>query len=241
MEFNNVIKSISYNQHEILYNIMQLYNDGKPFDCDMTYSKGKFYGNFNIKKSDGTTTDIIIPEPKYKFDVCPQTEDTIKIEPLGNLPLEDESIESIVVDLPFIISPPNAPSMKDKSKGNNLIAHRFSSYYPIEELFKSYAHWIKEAYRILKPNGTMVFKTQANISGGVNVDTPCYSKMCASKIGFTIEDDFVLTAKARLISGKIKKQVHSRKFHSHFIVFKKFTSSRYNKVRLTNIVDKYFG
>ena len=40
MEFDKVIKSISYNQHEILYNIMQLYNNGKPFECDMTYSKG---------------------------------------------------------------------------------------------------------------------------------------------------------------------------------------------------------
>ena len=46
MEFDKVIKSISYNQHEILYNIMQLYNNGEPFDCDMTYSKGKFYGRF---------------------------------------------------------------------------------------------------------------------------------------------------------------------------------------------------
>ena len=53
MEFDKVIKSISYNQHEILYNIMQLYNNGEPFDCDMTYSKGKFYGRFNYCKRIG--------------------------------------------------------------------------------------------------------------------------------------------------------------------------------------------
>ncbi len=236
---NNVIKSISYNQHEILYNIMQLYNEGNPFDCDITYSKGKFYGSFVVKKNDGTSQNIIIPEPKYKFDVCPQTEDTVKIEPFGKLLLEDESIDSIVVDLPFVISPPSAPSMKENKKGRNIIATRFASYYPLEEMYKSYAHWIKEVYRVLKPNGTVVWKTQMTISGGVNIDTPCYSKLCAMKVGFVIEDDFVLNAKARLISGKIKRQCHSRKFHSHFIVFKKFNSKKYNRVNLTNIVEQF--
>ena len=40
---SNVIKNISYDQKEILWNIMQLYNQGRPFDCDMTASKLKFY------------------------------------------------------------------------------------------------------------------------------------------------------------------------------------------------------
>ena len=40
---SNVIRDISFDQKEILYNIMRLYNDGKPFDCDMTASELKFY------------------------------------------------------------------------------------------------------------------------------------------------------------------------------------------------------
>lgn len=236
---NNVIKSISYNQHEILYNIMQLYNNGEGFNCDVTYSKGNFYGNFSINKNDGTAQTIVIPEPKYKFDVCPQTEDTIKIEPLGHLPLDDNSVDSIVVDLPFVISPPSAPSMKEHKKGRNIIAKRFASYYPLEEMYKSYAHWINEVYRVLKPNGTVVWKTQMTISGGINIDTPCFSKLCAMKVGFTIEDEFILNAKVRLISGKIKQQCHSRKYHSYFIVFKKFMSKKYDKVNLTNIVEQF--
>lgn len=241
MEFNNVIKSISYNQYEILYNIMQLYNDGKPFDCDMTYSKGKFYGNFNIKKSDGTIQNINIPSPHYKFDVCPQTEDTVKIEPMSKLPLEDESLDSIVVDLPFVISPPSAPSMKEnKKERNNIIARRFSSFYPHEELYKTYAFVMKECYRVLKPNGTLVWKTQPNISSSINHDTPYFSKLCAHKVGFVNEDEFVLNAKARLISGKHKNQEHSRKFHSYFLVFKKYLSKKYEKVNYLNILNQYF-
>ena len=40
---SNVIKSISFDQKEILYNIMHLHNNGLPFECDITYSSGKFY------------------------------------------------------------------------------------------------------------------------------------------------------------------------------------------------------
>ena len=44
-EFNNstIIRNISYDQKEILYNIMTLHNGGKPFDCDITASSLKFY------------------------------------------------------------------------------------------------------------------------------------------------------------------------------------------------------
>lgn len=218
---NEVVKSISYNQHEILFNIMNLHNNGKPFECDMTYSVGNFYGLHNGYE---------IPEPRYKFDVCPCTEDTVQIEPNGFLPLLDNSINSIVIDLPFVISPPNAPSMQTEQKGRNIIAKRFSQYYPASELYKSYEHWIKEAYRVLNYDGILVFKTQMNISGGLCHDTPFYSKICTQKAGFYIKDEFVLLAKQRLISGKIKKQQHSRKYHSYFLVFVKSKSKSCNKV-----------
>ena len=31
IKYNDVIRSISYDQHEILYNIMKMHNNGKPF------------------------------------------------------------------------------------------------------------------------------------------------------------------------------------------------------------------
>ena len=103
IEYSDVIKSISYNQKEILFNIMQLHNNGNGFDCDITYSSGKFYSvcyeEFNI------------PQPQLKMDVMPLSEDVIKIEPFKPLPLDDNSITSIVIDLPFVIAPKNAVSV----------------------------------------------------------------------------------------------------------------------------------
>ena len=226
MEYNDVIRSIGYNQHEILYNIMQMHNDGKPFDCDPTYSIGNFYGKFNITKVNGETIEIEIPAPKYKFDVCPQVEGVEKIEPLGKLPLEDNSIDSICVDLPFVIScgpSMNTPDVDENGNKvkNNLISRRFASYYPVAELLKSYKHFLKESYRVLKEDGILVWKTQGTISGSKFLVSPYYSRLIAESIGFDSLDEFILLAKNRLVSGKINKQQHARSFHSYFLVFKK--------------------
>lgn len=226
MEYSEVIKSIGYDQHEILYNIMQMHNGGKPFDCDMTYSIGNFYGKFNVKDSNGEIREINIPAPKYKYDVCPQVDGVEKIEPLGPLPLEDESIDSIVIDLPFVIScgpSMNTPDYDENGNKvrNNLISRRFACYYPVAQLLESYKHWIEEAYIVLKPCGIITFKTQATITGSKLLHTPYYSRLIAESIGFDSYDEFILLAKNRLVSGKVKEQQHARSFHSYFLVFKK--------------------
>ena len=232
---SNVIKNISYDQKEILWNIMQLYNQGRPFDCDMTASKLKFYEYSKKAKYN-------IPEPKYLFDVIPQSDKIKKIEPLSKLPLEDNSIDSIVIDLPFVISPPNAPSAKSDKKGSMIIFNRFHAYYPVDEMYRSYMHWISEAYRVLKENGTCVFKTQSTISGGVQHNTEEYSYMCAQKVGFTGEDKFYLQAKARLISsGKIKQQQHARKYTSVFWVFKKTLKKKNKNFNYFDLVENMYN
>lgn len=235
------VRSISYNQHEILYNIMQLHNGGKPFDCDPTYSIGNFYGTFRFENINGENVEIEIPAPKFKFDVCPVVDGVEKIEPLGEFPLDDQSIESIVIDLPFVIS--CGPSMQTpdydengKKVKNNVISRRFASYYPVAELLKSYAHFIRESYRVLKKNGILVFKTQNTITGSKFLASPYYSRMIAESVGFDTLDEFVLLAKNRLISGKINKQQHARSFHSYFLVFKKSLSK---KVRYFDHMDGF--
>jgi hypothetical protein len=216
-----VIKSVNTNQHAIIRDILELHNDGKPIDCDITYSIGGFYGKFK----DGDD-EFVIDQPKYKFDVFPQFDDVVKLDPLGPIPLEDNSLSCVFCDLPFVIS--CGPSMEtpdydengNKVK-NNMISRRFSSYYPVSELLISYKHWIDEVYRVLKPGGICAFKNQDSTTGGRELRTTCWSWLCASSIGFEVVDCFHLIAKARLISGKVNKQQHARKYSSIFWVFKK--------------------
>ena len=216
-EMNNdtVIRNISYDQSEILHNIMNLYNNGEAFECDITASSLKFYGT--NKKA-----HYNIPYPKILMDVCPLRDDIIKITPFNKLPLEDNSISSIVVDLPFVISPKNSKSKIEKTEGSNLISNRFSSFYPVDELFENIYWWLKECNRVLKEGGIIVWKMQSTISGGISYWAVPFSFMVADKIGLYTIDEFILEAKSRLISaGKIKEQKHARKFTSTFWVFKK--------------------
>jgi hypothetical protein len=148
---NTVIKNISFNQKEILYNIMQLHNGGKPYEADMTASSLGFYKN---KPNDS----YIIPEPKILLDVFPQREDIIKIEPYKPLPLEDNSIDSMVCDLPFIVAPHKSPSVVNPKDGSNVIFNRFHSFYPASDMLAQYKFWIEEIYRVLKLKGQLILE-----------------------------------------------------------------------------------
>ena len=227
---NTIIKNISFNQKEILHNIMQLHNSGNPYEADMTASSLGFYKN---KKNDS----YIIPEPKILLDVFPQREDIIKIEPYKPLPLEDNSIDSMVCDLPFVVAPHKSPSVVNPKDGSNVIFNRFHSFYPASDMLAQYKFWIEEIYRVLKPNGIYVFKTQSTISGGHNYHTSEWSWLCAINCGFYVLDKFILNAKVRLISGKVKTQKHARRFTSDFWVFKK-DEKRANKVNYLKLISQ---
>jgi hypothetical protein len=202
---NDVIKSIDYDQGVIIKNILKLHVPSGLIDCDITYSKGNFY------KKTG------IPKPKFKFDKFPQTEDTLDLGEF--IPLDDESIDTIMVDLPFIIQ--GNKNVKEYKTGSCIIGKRFSGYRNINELLDSYQHWINESHRVLKPNGILIFKTQDQISGGIQYLLHNYSHNMAVKVGFYPKDLFILLAKNRIISPKHANQQHGRKYHSYFQVFKK--------------------
>ena len=210
-----MIKNISHDQSEILKWIMDLYNEGEPFECDMTASELKFYTQKKGEK-------YLIPTPQILMDVYPSNDSIIKINPFNKLPLEDNSLSSIVCDLPFVCTPKTAPSMLENKKGSNVISKRFSCWYPMQEGYENIYWWINECKRVIKDNGIIVWKMGSTISGGINHLLSEFSAVCASDCGLYIQDSFYLEAKARLISAtKIKKQQHARKYTSTFWVFKK--------------------
>jgi len=202
----DIIKSISYDQVEIINNIIKLHIEKGVIDCDPTYSTGVFY-----KKNK-------ITPPELKFDLYPQSGDIIKSNS-NNLPLDDETLDSIMFDPPFVVS--KGPSLKNPKKGSNIISSRFSSYESIPLLWEYYSQSLKEFYRVLKPKGVLIFKCQDTVSGGKNYFSHSFVMNKALEIGYYPKDLFVLMAKSRLISGNMKNQQHARKFHSYFWVFQK--------------------
>ena len=194
-----IIKSISFDQEEIIKWIIKLYcPDG--FDLDPTYSKGNFYKN--------------IPRPKLMFDINP-VNDEIKKADCTCLPLEDGSLNSIMFDPLFVAAIP-------KKDTTGIITNRFGFYRNIQQdLWGMYHKALKEFYRILKKEGVLVFKCQDTIDSCKQYLSHVEIINVAVKLGFYPKDLFILLAKNRIIGATHYKQQHARKYHSYFIVFVK--------------------
>lgn len=201
-----MITSINYSQIDIIQNIIQLYIPQGKIDADVTYSKGVFYKNGNIQ------------EPQYKFDINPQTVDTVQAD-CRNLPLPDNSINSLMFDPPFLATSGKSLSTQEN---NNLILRRFGYYRNEKELHKFYQDALNEFNRVLINNGILIVKCQDKISSGKQYLSHVFIINQAIEQGFYPEDIFILLAKSRIVADwQIKNQKHARKFHSYFIVFRK--------------------
>lgn len=201
-----MIKSISYDQSEIIKWILRLHVPSGKIDCDPTYSIGNFYKNTGIEK------------PLYKFDINPQI-DGVEFGDSRELPLKDSSINCIMFDPPFLATTGKSLTENDD---NNIINKRFGVYPSEQELHQFYIDSLKEAYRVLAGKGILIFKCQDKISSGKQYMSHCFVHDEAVKIGFYPKDMFVLLAKNRLVADwQLKNQKNARKFHSYFWVFEK--------------------
>lgn len=200
-----MIRSVYYDQDEILRSIMTLCNIDR-FDVDVTYGNGKFYKN--------------IKEPLIKFDISPQVHGVIECSS-ANIPLSDSQINSLVFDPPFLTYVRAAR----EGNGNMIMAKRFGGYWRYDELEKHYKETLKEACRVLGDKGIMVFKCQ-DIIHNHKMHCTHINVMDWAKGMFRLKDLFILPAKSRMPipqqeGTKRKVQKHARIFHSYFMVLEK--------------------
>lgn len=202
----NLVKSISYDQSEIIKWILQLHVPEHIIDCDPTYSKGNFYKNTGIAP------------PVYKFDINPQTNDTVYAD-ARTLPLDNESINCLMFDPPFLATTGKSIT---EDNNNNYINKRFGVFPDEQSLHQFYVDSMKEFHRVLKNNGILIFKCQDKISSSKQYLSHVFIINEAIKLGYYPKDLFILLAKNRLVADwQAKNQKNARKYHSYFIVFQK--------------------
>lgn len=201
-----MVKSISYDQTEIINNILELHVPEHKIDCDPTFSKGVFYKNTGIEL------------PKYKFDISPQC-DGVEFGDSRSLPLTSNSLRCIMFDPPFLAT--TGKSLEESAQ-NNRINKRFGVYPSEKELHQFYIDSLKEAYRLLQNNGILIFKCQDKISSGKQYMTHVFVMNEAVKLGFYPKDMFILLAQNRLVADwQARNQKNARKYHCYFWVFQK--------------------
>ncbi len=201
---SKVISSISYDQTEILASIIKLHCPNG-IEVDPTFSTGRFYKD--------------LPMPKFKFDISPQFPDVTKTD-CRNLPFNDETVESIIFDPPFIVG----VSSTGQSTGIMGSKRNFGYYKNIADLWSMYQESLIEFYSILIPKGVLVVKCQDTISCGIQYFSEYKILKEALKVGFYPKDKFILLSKTRMIGATHRTQQHARKFHSYFLVFIKMSS-----------------
>jgi len=195
----NLIKSVSYNQSEILKNIKYLHCDGV-FDVDATFGNGGFYD-----KSDDW--------PLMRFDKD-ESLDNCQTADSTNLPIPDKFVRSILFDPPFLTY------MKKGRTGSSIMGKRFSGYWRYDELRDHYIKSLSEFHRVLRSKGVVVFKCQDIIHNHKMHATHVNVIKWAEMIGFRLKDLFILPVKHRMPVGSSEnKQQHARVYHSYFLVF----------------------
>ena len=202
------------NNEEIFPLILSLYVPIGSEIADVTYGKGVFWKKVNPSDYNLHFTDI-----KTGVD-C------------RNLPYENCSMDCVVIDPPYMEGFYRRNS--DHLAGNGTFssfreAYSDGSIYEQKKDTPKYHDAVLDMYysagceavRVLKSKGIMIVKCQDEVSANKQHLTHVEIINEYTKHGLTIEDLFVMIRNIRPSISTLKKQVHARKNHSYFLVFRK--------------------
>lgn len=197
-----IIKSVSYDQQQILNDIIKLYIPVGYIEADFCFSLGIFYRDNKVQL------------PPLRFDKYPN-QGTYKVLPLdeANTLIEDGTLSSCVVDLPFLVT-------RRKWTETSRMAGRFNSFDNMREAAEANKNMLALSYKKLKKKGILVLKTQDLYTEGKQLWFHRYVEQWAEEIGFKMIDLFILIAQNRMLGDGLNQRV-ARKYHSYFFVFKK--------------------
>lgn len=172
----------------------KLYLQDKAKIADVTYGKGAFWKKIDLTKYDFIGTDL-----KNGID-------------FRNLPYNNNSLDIIVLDPPYAHNPGNM--MVNSTYNNDSTKGMYH-----QDIIDLYTDGIKEAKRVLKPNGFLLVKCQDEIKLSVQKWSHIEIYNNALNLGFYAKDLFVLHQQNKPVV-QIKTQKHARKNHSYLWVFK---------------------
>lgn len=202
------------NNEDIFPLILSLYVPLGSEIADVTYGKGVFWKKVN-------TSDYRLHCSDIKTGVdC------------RNLPYENESMDCVVLDPPYMEG-------FYRRKFDHLAGHgAFSSFREAysdgsvspqsgqspkyhDAVLAMYYSAGQEALRVLKNKGVLIVKCQDEVSANRQRLTHVEIINEYARRGFLVEDLFVMIRNNRPNVSTLIKQIHARKNHSYFLVFRK--------------------
>lgn len=177
---------------DLISDVSRLWVSADDVIVDVTYGRGAFW-----RKA--------CRAPDYCFDL--QTGQDLRA-----VPLEDNSVDVVVLD------PPYRPSHGSKNFGGNGLAQAYKlgeiHIDTIEDVLDLYRKGIKEASRICRLGGRILVKCQ-DLSYGHRLHLVSLDVLnIMVNNGFELADHFVLVNKSQLVSPVWTRQERARRNHS---------------------------
>jgi DNA methylase len=195
----------------IFPSILKLYVPPGSKIADITYGGGVFWRN--------------VPKNHYRL-VATDIKTGVDCRAL---PYESGSLDCVVFDPPYMHTPGGTAHVNHQNYenyyGNNVAANGSDKKYheAVLDLYFKTAH---EAKRVLRPEGIFIVKCMDEVCANQQRLTHVELINEFSNHGFIVEDLFVLLRNNLPGVSRILRQVHARKNHSYFLIFRKSAKVR---------------
>jgi hypothetical protein len=206
---NQLVHSAHTGTNDVLFaQILNLYVAPKSLVADVTYGRGVFWK--------------AVPKDRYRLLAT----DLATGVDCRQLPYEDRSVDCVVLDPPYMHTPGGSAHVGHQNYENYYKNNGSSNGHVLkyhEAVLDLYFKAGKEAWRVLGPNGIFIVKCQDEVCANQQRLTHVELVNEYATLGFVCEDLFVLVRKNKPGVSRVVKQVHARKNHSYFLVFRKET------------------
>lgn len=188
---NPILTGRTGNNSDLIPDVESLYLNEGDIIADVTYGKGVFWKDVDLSKYDFRPSDLITG-----ID-------------FKNLPYNDNSIDVLVLDPPYMHGGTTIKKSINDCYHNQNTSH--------ESVVRLYAGGIIEAARVLKKKGKILIKTQDEIESGNQRWTHLEVIQMMEMLGFKTIDMLVLVQKSTPAMRE-SYQKTARKNHSYLIV-----------------------
>jgi tRNA G10 N-methylase Trm11 len=206
-----VFSACAGNNSDLFPRVLSLYVPHGSRVADVTYGKGVFWRN--------------VDKEKYKLLVSDLATGT----DCRSLPYEQDSLDCVVFDPPYMHTPGGTAHVNHQQyEGyyrNNETGNGTGVKYH-EAVLALYFDAAKEAQRVLREEGVYIVKCADEVCANRQRLTHVEIINELTQSGFVVEDLFVLLRSNRPGVSRVLRQVHARKNHSYFLVFRKSKRQR---------------
>ena len=184
--------------------------------ADVTYGRGVFW-----KK---------VPNGQYRL-LTTDLRDGIDCR---KLPYKEATLDCVVFDPPYMHTPGGTAHVNHQNYETyyrNNVADNGSGKKYHEAVLDLYFKSAREAHRVLRNEGIYIVKCGDEVCANQQRLTHVELINELTQNGFIIEDLFVLLRNNRPGVSRVIRQVHARKNHSYFLVFRKSKKKRMDQLR----------